>query len=115
MVPITHRRPCFSGECSYRIKYLQNPSMFCLGNLRFLSGFPLDLTAMRNELAEALRAPDLDKAALDRVFEKHDELIERLRASFLRAADQVHATLDERQRQQLADLIEGGPWKVAGC
>lgn len=69
----------------------------------------------RHELAEALRAPDLDKAALDRVFEKHDELIERLRASVLRAADQVHATLDERQRQQLADLIEGGPWKVAGC
>lgn len=69
----------------------------------------------RSELASALRAPELDKAALDRLFEKHDELIEKLRASFLRTADQVHGTLDERQRKQLADMIEAGPWAMAGC
>jgi hypothetical protein len=74
-----------------------------------------EVRGTRVELAEALRAPELDKAALDRVFEKHDELLEKLRASFLRAADQVHGTLDERQRKQLADMVEAGPWGLAGC
>ena len=74
-----------------------------------------EVRGTRGELAEALRSPELDKAALDRVFEKHDELIEKLRASFLRTADQVHGTLDERQRKQLADMIEAGPWGLAGC
>ncbi len=74
-----------------------------------------EVRGTRVELARALRGPELDKAALDRVFEKHDELIEKLRASFLAAADQVHGTLDERQREQLADMIEGGPWALAGC
>jgi hypothetical protein len=27
----------------------------------------------------------------------------------------VHGTLDERQRKQLADMIESGPWGYAGC
>jgi Spy/CpxP family protein refolding chaperone len=68
----------------------------------------------RSELAAALRAPELDRSAIDRVFAKHDELIEKLRGSALTAADQVHGTLDERQRQKLADMIEQGPWAY-GC
>jgi hypothetical protein len=63
----------------------------------------------RSDIAAALRAPELDKALLDRVFAKHDEVIEKLRASLLQATDQVHATLDEQQRRKLADLIESGP------
>ena len=74
-----------------------------------------EVRGTRGELAEALRSPELDKAAIDRLFEKHDELIEKLRASFVRTADQVHGTLDERQRKQLADIIESGPWGLAGC
>jgi hypothetical protein len=72
-----------------------------------------EVRATRGEIAAALRAPELDKALLDRVFAKHDELIERLRASLLRSAEQVHGTLDERQRKQLADMIEAGPWGYA--
>jgi hypothetical protein len=30
-------------------------------------------------------------------------------------ADKVHGTLDERQRKQLADMIESGPYGFAGC
>jgi Spy/CpxP family protein refolding chaperone len=67
----------------------------------------------RSEIAAALRAPELDKALLDRVFAKHDELIEKLRASLVQATDQVHGTLDEQQRRKLADMIESGPFGYA--
>jgi hypothetical protein len=69
----------------------------------------------RRELAEAIQAPELDRALIDRVFAKHDDVIEKLRASLLRTAEQVHGTLDERQRKQLANMIESGPWGYAGC
>jgi hypothetical protein len=74
-----------------------------------------EVRSTRSELAEALRAPELDKALIDRVFAKHDEVIEKLRASLVSSADKVHGTLDERQRKQLADMIEAGPWGYAGC
>ncbi|HYQ15709.1 MAG TPA: periplasmic heavy metal sensor [Polyangiaceae bacterium] len=74
-----------------------------------------EVRGTRGEIAEALRAPELDKALLDRVFAKHDEVIEKLRASLLSSADRVHSTLDEQQRKQLADMIEKGPWGYAGC
>ena len=74
-----------------------------------------EVRSTRSELADALRAPELDKALIDRVFAKHDEVIEKLRASLVNSADKVHGTLDERQRKQLADMIEAGPWGYAGC
>ena len=74
-----------------------------------------EVRGTRTEIAQALRAPELDKALIDRVFAKHDEVIEKLRASLLDTADKVHGTLDERQRKQLADMIESGPWGYAGC
>lgn len=69
----------------------------------------------RSDIAAALRAPELDKALLDRVFAKHDEVIEKMRASALGAAEQVHGTLDEQQRRKLADLIESGHGWAYGC
>ena len=74
-----------------------------------------EVKTTRADIAAALRAPELDKALLDRVFAKHDEVIEKLRASLLNTADQVHGTLDEQQRRKLADMIESGPWGYAGC
>jgi Spy/CpxP family protein refolding chaperone len=78
-------------------------------------GLRSEVRGTRSEVAQAIRAPELDKALIDRVFAKHDEVIEKLRASLLRTAEQVHGTLDERQRKQLADMIESGPWGYAGC
>ena len=74
-----------------------------------------EVRGTRTELADALRAAELDKALIDRVFSKHDEAIEKLRASLVNTADKVHGTLDERQRKQLADMVEAGPWGYAGC
>jgi hypothetical protein len=78
-------------------------------------GLRSEVRATRVEIAAALREPELDKTRLDGVFAKHDELIERLRASLLRSTEQVHSTLDERQRERLAEMIESGPWGYAGC
>lgn len=72
-----------------------------------------EMRGTRSELAEALRAPELDKALLDRVFAKHDEVIEKLRASVVDTAEKVHTTLDEQQRKRLADMVESGPWGYA--
>jgi len=74
-----------------------------------------EVRGTRSEVAQAIRAPELDKALIERVFAKHDEVIAKLRASLLRTAEQIHGTLDERQRKQLADMIESGPWGYAGC
>ncbi|MDF3067726.1 MAG: hypothetical protein K0R38_3327 [Polyangiaceae bacterium] len=74
-----------------------------------------DMRSTRTDLAQALRAPELDKETIDRVFAKHDEVIEKLRASLLDTAEKVHTTLDEQQRKQLADMIESGPHRYAGC
>ena len=78
-------------------------------------GLRSEVRGTRSEVAQAIRAPELDKALIERVFAKHDEVIAKLRASLLRTAEQVHGTLDERQRKQLADMIESGPWGYAGC
>lgn len=74
-----------------------------------------EVRGTRSELAEALRAPELDKVSIDRIFAKHDELIEKLRASALESAERVHTTLDEEQRKRLADMIEAGPFRHAHC
>lgn len=74
-----------------------------------------EVRGTRSELAEALRAPELDKVSIDRIFAKHDEIIEKLRASLLESAEKVHTTLDEQQRRQLADMIEAGPFRHAHC
>ncbi|RYZ02233.1 MAG: periplasmic heavy metal sensor [Myxococcales bacterium] len=79
------------------------------------SGLRGEMRGTRSELAEALRAPELDKESIDRVFAKHDELIEKLRASLLDTAEKVHTTLDDQQRKRLADMIESGPMRYAGC
>ena len=78
-------------------------------------GLRSEVRSTRGEIAQALRAPELDKALVDRVFAKHDEVIEKLRSALLNTADKVHGTLDERQRKELADMIEAGPWGYAGC
>lgn len=78
-------------------------------------GLRSDVRGTRSELARALRAPELDKALLESIFDKHDEVIEKLRASAVDTAEKVHTTLDAQQRQRLADIIESGPFGYANC
>lgn len=78
-----------------------------------------DLMRSRQELAQAIRGPELDEAAITAIFAAHDELLGRLRRSALDGIRGVHEVLDERQRRRLAELLEarfgwghaGGPYR----
>ena len=61
----------------------------------------------RQEVAETLRAEVVDDAALDAVFQRGDEAVARARRHVVSAVKQVHAVLDEEQRDQVADALAG--------
>lgn len=69
-----------------------------------------DFRGTRSDVAEAIRASVLDRAAVEAIFDRHDQVIDRMRGSALDAFSRVHDTLDERQRKILADMVESGPF-----
>jgi Spy/CpxP family protein refolding chaperone len=69
----------------------------------------------RADLAAALRGPALDDAALGAVLGRTDAATAEVRAAMLEALRGIHGVLDDRQRAQLADLLDrtgggGGSW-----
>ena len=69
-----------------------------------------DFRGTRSDIAEAIRAEILNRTAVEAVFDRHDQVIDRVRQSALDAFGRVHETLDERQRKILAEIIESGPF-----
>ena len=69
-----------------------------------------EFQATRLEVAQAIRGETLDRGAIDGVFERHDQVIDRVRQNALDSFAKVHETLDPRQRKILAELIEAGPF-----
>lgn len=65
----------------------------------------------RGDLAAAVRGPSLDDAALGAVLGRVDGATGEARAAVLEALRNIHAILDEKQREQLAELIDGGFWR----
>jgi uncharacterized membrane protein len=66
----------------------------------------------RGDLAAALRGPVLDDAALGAVIGRVDEAIGEVRSAVIGALRGVHGLLDDRQRGQIADLLERrGGWR----
>jgi Spy/CpxP family protein refolding chaperone len=63
----------------------------------------------REEIAEAMRKQAFDEVAMGELFARHDTALETLRKAVVGTLAKAHNTLDERQRQRLADLIEAGP------
>lgn len=68
-----------------------------------------ELRRTRADIAAATRSESFDETRLGELFARHDVAIEALRRATVGALGKVHAVLDERQREQLADLIETGP------
>jgi DNA repair ATPase RecN len=64
----------------------------------------------RQELAEALRDEALDDARLEVVFDRLDEDLKRTRRDVVSAVKQVHAVLDDEQREQAATWLAGARW-----
>jgi hypothetical protein len=70
----------------------------------------------RGDLAAAVRGPTLDDAALGAVLGRVDGATGELRAAVLDALRGIHGVLDDRQRTEVADLLDrgGGWWRGFG-
>jgi len=65
----------------------------------------------RGDLAAALRGPVLDDAALGAVLGRVDAATGEARSAVVDALRGIHGLLDDRQRAQVADLLDrGGGW-----
>lgn len=64
----------------------------------------------RPDLAAAIRGPSLDDAALGAVLGRVDTATVEARSAITEALRNIHGLLDERQREQVADLIDNGGW-----
>ena len=70
----------------------------------------------RGDLAAAVRGPLLDDAALGAVLGRVDTATGEARAAVVDALRGIHGVLDDRQRGQIADLLDrgGGWWRGFG-
>jgi hypothetical protein len=62
----------------------------------------------RADLARAVSSGLVDDATLEETFARHDRLLAQLRVAFVEALKKATEALDERQRKQVADMLEGG-------
>ncbi|HEX4423191.1 MAG TPA: hypothetical protein VH165_35005 [Kofleriaceae bacterium] len=79
-------------------------------------GAKAGLRDARGDLSAALRGPVLDDAALGAVLGRVDTATGEARAAVLDALRGIHGVLDDRQRAQVADLLDrnGGWWRGFG-
>ena len=70
----------------------------------------------RGDLAAALRGPVLDDAALGAVLGRVDVATGEARSAVVDALRGIHGVLDDKQRSQVADLVDrgGGWWRGSG-
>jgi uncharacterized membrane protein len=68
----------------------------------------------RGDLAAAIRGEALDDASLGAVLGRVDGAAGEARGALLDALRNIHATLDDKQRAQLADLLDQGWWRRGG-
>jgi uncharacterized membrane protein len=69
----------------------------------------------RGDLAAAIRSAALDDAALGGALGRADTVTVEIRSAALDALRGIHAILDDKQRAQLADMLDrGGGWWRGG-
>ena len=70
-----------------------------------------EMEQTRGDLARAVASGLVDDATMEETFARHDRLLAQLRVSFVEAMKKVTEALDERQRKQVAEVLEGGGWR----
>jgi len=60
----------------------------------------------RADLARVVSGGLVDDAALEETFARHDRLLAQLRVAFVESLKKATEALDERQRKQVADLLQ---------
>jgi len=68
----------------------------------------------RPDFAAAIRGPVLDDAALGAVLGRVDSATAEARTAVLDAVRNIHALLDDQQREKLATLLDQGWWRGRG-
>ena len=64
---------------------------------------------LRGVFAEALRADELDKQAVEAALSEREAAIKALKERAVAAVERIRGTLDAEQRTELAGLVERGP------
>ncbi len=67
-----------------------------------------ELEQSRGDLARAVAGGLIEDGTLEETFARQDRLLAQLRVSFVEALKKVTEALDERQRKQVAGVLEGG-------
>lgn len=67
-----------------------------------------DLGASREDLARAIVAEELDDAALAAATSRVDDVTAKAKEAFTDALRRIHAVLDPRQRERLAEIVARG-------
>lgn len=78
------------------------------------AGLREELKKTREDIAKAVRSPGFDETILGELFARHDTVLEKMRKDAVGAIGKVHAVLEDRQRERLADLIGAGPFGRGG-
>lgn len=66
-----------------------------------------DFTNVRQTIANAVRSPVFNNEALAELQVKQDVAIEKVREAIKTSLARIHEALDDKQRQELANIIEG--------
>lgn len=69
--------------------------------------------ATRGDVARAVRSASFDETVMGEMFARHDTHLEKMRKDMVGTIAKVHAVLDDRQRDVLAQIIERGPFGAA--
>lgn len=67
-----------------------------------------ELQQTRGDVARVVAGGLVDDNSLEDTFARQDRLLAQLRVSFVEAMKKITEVLDERQRKQIADMLQGG-------
>lgn len=76
-----------------------------------------ELQQTRGDVARVVSGGLVDDNSLEDTFARQDRLLAQLRVSFVEAMKKITEVLDERQRKQIADMLQGGffrRWRGGG-
>lgn len=76
-----------------------------------------ELQQTRGDVARVVAGGLVDDNSLEDTFARQDRLLAQLRVSFVEAMKKITEVLDERQRKQIADMLQGGffrRWRGGG-
>jgi hypothetical protein len=68
-----------------------------------------EMKGTRKDFADAFRRGPIDEAAVADIFVRHDTIISETRRKVVEAVGKIHEALDDKQRLEVADLLEHGP------